>query len=262
MVYKETKIVAIIQARIGSKRLPRKILKKIGNRTIFEWIYYRLMFCNKLDQIVLSTSDSIENKVLIDIAQKHGLKHYAGSEIDLVDRMYKTAKKFNASAIVRITGDCPLVDPFIVDSLILKYLSKQPIDYASNSFPPTFPDGMDVEIISFKTLERLFNEVKDPLYREWITITIMKNPEKFKIFNMTQNTDMSNFRLTVDYSEDFELIKKIINSMHEEGNIFYLSDIIKFLKENPELILINKNRVDSIVINNIRSKSFADAKNI
>ncbi len=256
------KVIAIIQARIGSRRLPGKILKKICGRTLLEWIYYRLSFCQEIDKIVLSTSDSEENKELLALAGRIGLDSYAGSEIDLVDRIYRTAENFNAQAIVRITGDCPFVDPAVVDSLVRIYRQKAPtIDYVCNVLPPTFPDGLDVEVISLATLRGLFDEVKDPLYREWITITILENPNKFRIFNVKREPSLAAIRLTVDYPEDFELTERIIKNLHQEGKVFCLDDILKLFKSQPELLEINKNRVDMTIVNNIRSQAFADAKN-
>jgi len=251
------KIVAVIQARMESTRLPRKALKKILGKTLIEWIYYRLSFCNKIDEIVLSTSINKENDELVDLAEEIGLEYYRGSEMDLVSRLYETAKKFSADAIVRITGDCPLVDPRIVDNLVEKYLKdSKNIDYVCNVLPPTYPDGMDVEIISSEILEKLDKEVKDQLYREWITTTIMENPDRFKILNFPYKKNISDLRLTVDYPEDFELTEKIFENLHQEGNSFYLEDILEFLKKNPELVKINEKWADKGIANNYRSAEF------
>ena len=255
------KIVAVIQARMESTRLPRKALKKILGKTLIEWIYYRLSFCNKIDEIVLSTSINKENDELVDLAEEIGLEYYRGSEMNLVSRLYETAKKFSADAIVRITGDCPLVDPRIVDNLVEKYLKdSKNIDYVCNVLPPTYPDGMDVEIISSEILEKLDKEVKDQLYREWITTTIMENPDKYRILNVPYEKNISDLRLTVDYPEDFELAEKIFRSLHWEGKIFFLEDILRLFKKDPSLIEINKNRVDLGIINNVRSAEFHNLK--
>jgi len=254
------KIVAVIQARMGSTRLPQKAIKKILGKTLIEWAKYRLQFCETVDQIVLSTADTEENDILEEYAKEIGLEYYRGSEMDLVSRLYETAKKFSADAIVRITGDCPFVDPKIVDSLVKKYLEDQSIDYVCNILPPTYPDGMDIEIISLTALERLDKEVEDKLYREWITTTIMENPDKFKILNFPYEKNISDFRLTVDYPEDFELAERIFKNLHKEGKVFFLEDILELFKKQPELIKINENRVDKGIVDNYRSAEFHNLK--
>lgn len=257
------KIVAVIQARVGSKRLPKKALKKIAGKTLIEWIKYRLSFCRQIDQVVLSTADTKENDPLAKLAEKIGLEYYRGSENDLVSRIYETAKKFKADAIVRITGDCPLVDPGLVDEMVKIYKKKSPkIDYVANVLPPTFPDGSDIEIISTKTIERLDREVKNPLYREWITTTIMENPKKFKIHNLKNNKNLSFLRLTVDYPEDFRLAKNIFARLHKKNEVFGLKDILNLFKKEPSLIKINEKWVDKGVLNNIRSTEFHNLKKI
>ena len=251
------KIVAVIQARMGSTRLPQKAIKKILGKTLIEWAKYRLQFCETVDQIVLSTADTEDNDVLAEHAKKIGLEYYRGSEKDLVSRLLETARNFSADAIVRITGDCPLVDSKILDSLVDKYLENpKNIDYVCNILPPTYPDGMDVEIISSEILEKLDKEVKDQLYREWITTTIMENPDRFKILNFPYKKNISDLRLTVDYPEDFELTEKIFENLHQEGNSFYLEDILEFLKKNPELVKINEKWADKGIANNYRSAEF------
>jgi len=253
-------LVAVIQARMGSTRLPQKALKKIKDRTLIEWIKYRLSFCKEVDKVVFATSENKDNDPLAQHAEEIGLDYFRGSENDLIDRLLKTARKFKADAIVRITGDCPLVDPSLVDKLVKIYRGKENIDYITNVLPPTFPDGIDIEIISTKTLERLDKEVKNPLYREWITTTIMENLDKFNILNISNEENLFHLRLTVDYLEDFELVEKIIGKLHQEGKIFYLRDILDLFKKEPNLIKINEKWVDNNLVNNIRSNEFHNLK--
>lgn len=257
------KIIAVIQARIGSARLSKKVLRKINGKTLIEWINYRLSFCKEVNKIVLSTSVDSANDVLADLATEINLDYYRGSETDLVQRLNDTANKFHADAIVRITGDCPLVDPELVDKIVSIYRGKaDSLDYITNILPPTFPDGLDIEIISTPTLKRLDREVKDPLYREWITTTIMENLGSYKIFNYSNDKNISYLRLTVDYQEDLDLVSKIFDELHVEGKIFVLEDILALLKRKPELVEINKKWVDKTIINNIRSNEFHNLKNI
>jgi len=253
-------VIAIIQARMGSTRLPGKALKKILDKTLIEWIRYRLSFCKEVDRIVLSTSESKDNDPLAKHAEEIGLDCFRGSETDLVKRILETARKFKADAIIRVTGDCPLVDPALVDKLVKIYRDRKNLDYITNILPPTFPDGIDIEIISTKTLERLDREVKDPLYREWITTTIMENPDKFNVLNISNEENLFHLRLTVDYPEDFELVEEIFKKLYKEGSIFGLREILELFKKEPELIKINEKWVDKNVVNNIRSNEFHNLK--
>ena len=255
------KVVAVIQVRMGSTRLLQKVLLDISGKTAIEWIKYRLSFCKEIDKVVVSTSDSAENDPIEEITKDLDLEFYRGSEHDLVDRMYQTAKKFSADAIVRVTADCPLVDPSIVDGLVKKYRENpNDVDHVTNIFPPTYPDGMDVEVMPFRILEKLNQEVKDKLYREWLTITIMENPDNFDIINVPLDKNLSYLRLTVDYQEDLDLVTKIFEKIHKEGKVFGLNDILDLLRKEPELIEINKNRVDQGILNSIRSAEFHNLK--
>ncbi|MBU0660587.1 glycosyltransferase family protein [Patescibacteria group bacterium] len=255
------KVVAVIQVRMGSTRLPQKALLKIHKKTAIEWIKYRLSFCKEVDQVVLSTSDTAENDPLEILAGELGLGIYRGKEADLVDRLYQTAKKFNADAIVRVTGDCPLIDPHIVDTLIGVYRTNiGEYDHITNIFPPTYPDGLDIEVMPFSTLDRLNTEVDNSLYREWITTTIMEQPDKFRIKNISYTKNMSYLRMTLDYIEDLELIEQILIRLHQEGKVFFLEDILELLQKEPSLVAINKNRIDQGILDNIRSAEFHELK--
>lgn len=254
------KIIAVIQARMDSTRLREKALKKILDRTLIEWIKYRLSFCKEIDMVVLGTSENKDNDPLAKHAEDIGLDYFRGSESDLVERLLGTARKFKADAIIRVTGDCPLVDPGLVDKLVKIYRDRENLDYITNVLPPTFPDGIDIEIISTKTLERLDKEVKDPLYREWITTTIMENPDKFNVLNISSEENLFHLRLTVDYPEDFELVEEIFKKLHKEGEVFSLKDILNLIKQESELIKINEKWVDKDVVNDIRSNEFHNLK--
>lgn len=255
------KVVAVIQVRMGSTRLPGKAFIKMHGKTAIEWIIYRLSFSREIDQVVLSTSDTPENDPLEHLAQQLGLEYYRGSEQDLVDRLYQTAKKFQADAIVRITADCPLVDPEIVDQLVRIYRdTPDTVDHITNTFPPTYPDGLDVEVMPFSTLERLHKEVKNPLYREWITTTIMENPHTFQIVNISYTENFSYLRITLDYAEDLQLIEQIFMQLHKEGEVFTMNHMLDLFRRDSALIDINKQRIDQSILNNIRSSEFHTLK--
>ncbi|MFW9990413.1 MAG: cytidylyltransferase domain-containing protein, partial [Candidatus Odinarchaeota archaeon] len=148
------------------------------------------------------------------------------------------ARKFNGDIIVRITSDCPLIDPDLIDRGLNIFLNGD-YDYVSNGFPPTYPDGFDTEVFSYETLETAWKEARLPSEREHVTPYIWKNKDKFNQINFENDTDLSNFRLTVDTKEDFILIAKIIENFHDKWNSFRLKDVINFLKENTELLKIN-----------------------
>lgn len=236
------KIIACIQARIGSARLKGKVLKKVLGKTIVEHIFHRLKASREIDDIVLSTSTRKENDVLVKHARRIGLKYYRGGEKDLVSRLYKTILKFRADALVRVTGDCPLVDSDLVDKLTGIFRKfPQKFDYLTNIFPRTFPDGLDIELYPLSTLKLLFKKIsKKSPYRENFPSYILENSKTFHIFNLKNKENLSFLRLTVDYQEDLELISEIFKTLGKNGKIFKMRDIIKLLKKRPNLIKINQ----------------------
>jgi glutamate-1-semialdehyde 2,1-aminomutase len=229
-------IVAIVQARVGSTRLPGKVLKPILGIPMIELLINRLKKSKLLDEIIVATSNEASNIPLVDIARRLGLGIYSGSEIDVLDRYYKAAKEFDADVVVRITGDCPLIDPEIVDLVISKFLASHP-DYASNTLEPTFPDGLDVEVFSFNALAHAWTEASHSYDREHVTPYI-KNSNSFLRLNINSDEDFSGFRWTVDEREDFFLVEKIYE--YFSPNIYFgWNDVLELQKIKPELFSIN-----------------------
>ena len=167
-------IHAIVQIRSNSIRLPNKALMKIKNQTIIEILLKRLSNSRKVDEIIISTTNNNSDDFLAKKIKELGYKVFRGSEKDVLDRIYKTAKLFKTNTIVRITGDCPLIDPNILDNMIQLYLSTDS-DYVSDTTPPTFPDGLDVEVFSFKSLQIAHNESTKAYDREHVTPYIINN---------------------------------------------------------------------------------------
>jgi len=252
------KVIAVIQVRIGSTRLPRKAIRKIFGKTLVEWIAYRLSFSREIDGVVLSTANTRENDVLALHAKEISIPCYRGSESDLISRLLNTAEKFNADAIVRVTGDCPLVDPALLDRLVADYRKNSTtVDFLSTMHPPTFPDGLDLEILPMRTLRRLDSEVTDPLYREWLTTTILENLSRFNTRHLTHSPNISHMRFTVDYEEDMRFVAEIFRHLHTDGRVFTLTDILSLVKEKSELLAINEMRVDkSPVVKNVKNAAF------
>ena len=175
----ENKTIAIIQARLTSSRFPNKILQKIGNHTLIEFIINRLKNSKEIDQIIVAIPNNAKNKLIKKYLKNTRL--FFGSENDVLDRFYKTAKKFKAKNIVRICGDCPFVDSAIVDDMV-RIFKKKKIDYLSNTIKLSFPDGFDVEVFSYSVLKEIWKKAKKKYDREHVTPYILKN-KKFKKFN-------------------------------------------------------------------------------
>jgi len=233
----EKKITVMIQARTGSNRLPSKVLSNIENKSMIWHVINRVKKIKSVQQISLITTREKSDKVLLQIAENEGIIGFAGDTKDVLDRHYQCALKINADPIIRITGDCPLIDPFLVEDMLQFYL-KNNFDYVSNIHPPSYPDGLDTEIFSFDTLKNAVQNTKLNSEREHVTPYITKHPDLFKIYNFKNDKDLSNIRLTVDQKEDLELIRQIYSMMNSKPN-FSLNDILNLISEKPELLQIN-----------------------
>jgi len=232
-------IVAIIQARVGSTRLPGKVLKKIEGRTVLEHVINRVQAAKKIDDIVIATTVKKKDLEIVQLCAKLGISIFCGSEDDVLDRYYQTARLFKAEHIVRITSDCPLIDPMVIDEVIELYFQKK-ADYASNTMIKTFPDGLDTEVFSFKTLKIAWKNAKLSSEREHVTPYIWKNPNIFKIVNLKCEYNLNDKRWTIDEAEDFEFIKIIYKNLYLEDSLFGMRKILDFLKTHPEVEEINK----------------------
>jgi len=237
-------IVGVIQARANSTRLPGKVMMPILGKPILWHIYNRLKNCKLLKLVIISTGDLEKNSEITEFASNNSIPFFVGSETDLIDRLYKTAMNFQASAIVRITGDCPLVDPKIVDELVSEFVkNNDKYDIVTNCQTRTFPHGLDVEIYSLKCLTKLWNEIKEPELREWFPFYVNKNQSLFQILNIPNSKDLSNYRWTIDYPEDYEFVKQIYHKLYRDDSIFSMGDIIQLLQKQPELMKINSKYV-------------------
>lgn len=235
---KTQKILIIIQARMGSTRLPGKILKIVLGKPLLYFLIERLKLIKTPNELILAIAKGDINKPLINFAEKYNIKYNIGEEDDVLDRYYQTAKKFNGDVIVRITADCPLMDPDLIDKGLDIFLN-QKYDYLSNNHPETYPDGYDIEIFSFKALETAWKEAKLLSEREHVTPYLWKNPDKFKISVYRSEEDLSSFRITIDEPEDYELISKIYTEFKDNWINIRLKDVINYLRENPDIFKIN-----------------------
>ncbi|MCX9085017.1 MAG: glycosyltransferase family protein [Candidatus Methanoperedens sp.] len=233
------KVVAIIQARMGSTRLPGKVVKEIAGKPMLYHVINRVKHSKELNDIVIATTNLKEDSQILDLASELGVKSYAGSENDVLDRYYRSAIISKAEVIVRITADCPLVDPNVIDKVVRYYLIND-FDYVGTSIIPTYPDGIDVEVFSFTALEKAWSESKLSSEREHVTPYIWKNLNIFRIGNLKNDEDISYMRWSVDEQRDLEFVRKIYNNLYKKDEMFYIEDILNLLKKNPELEDINK----------------------
>lgn len=233
--------VVIVQARYGSTRLKGKIFKEISGKPMLWHVINRLSFCKMVDKIVVATTTDHEDDKTEQFCIDNNISCYRGDVDDVLSRYYETAKKFCADIIIRITSDCPLIDPVILDKMLEQLLSaSEPIDYFSNVIQRSFPRGLDIEIFSFEALEKAFNEARTNFDREHVTPYFYNNPDLFKTKNYLNDVDYSFHRWTVDTEEDFMLIEKIYHSLYKAEKIFLFEDILKLFEINPDLIKINQ----------------------
>ncbi len=229
-------VVAIIQARMGSTRFPGKMLKSLGNKPLIWHVVHRVQQATLVDKVVLATSINKNNEPLVKEVQTYGVDCFVGDENDVLDRFYQCAKKFKATTIVRVTGDCPFIDPEVIDAVISLFKNNK-LDYASNVLPPTYPDGLDVEVFSFAALEKAWKKAKLQSEREHVTPYIWKNQHIFKRMTHKNNEDLSSIRLTVDEEKDLVLANIILQKLGSDD--FRLKDIMKVIRLNPSFLKIN-----------------------
>jgi len=233
----EKKITVMIQARTGSSRLPGKVLSKIENKNMIWHVINRVKKIKSVQQIALITTNEESDQILLDISKDEDIIGFAGDETNVLNRHYQCALKISADPIIRITSDCPIIDPYLVEEMLQFFLTHN-YDYVSNIHPATYPDGLDVEIFSFQTLEKTFLDAKLNSEKEHVTPYMEKHPELFNTFNFENNEDLSNIRLTVDQKEDLELIQNLYSVMSPK-NDFGLNEIKDIFSKNPELFRIN-----------------------
>ncbi len=232
------KVVAIVQARMGSTRLPNKVMKLIGGTPMIELLLARLVQSSEVDQVVVATSIDDRNLPLVNHIRKLGYECEQGSENDVLDRYVMAAKKHLADVVVRITGDCPLIDPNLVDEVVRGFKNSK-VDYFSNIDPPTFPDGLDIEVFTFSALERAGKESFVPGDHEHVT-PYLRNSGKFTTASLQYFQDLSKSRWTVDDPADFTVIENVFRHFHPSID-FSWTDVHNLQIQNPELFSMNQN---------------------
>lgn len=231
-------VIAIIQARMGSSRRPSKVLAKIQGVPMLQHVLSRVEICDGLSKIVVATTENSEDDPLVEWCKSKNINVFRGSSENVLSRFYHCALDFKADVIVRITADDPLKDPHVIDLAINTLIQDETLDYVSNTIDPSYPEGIDVEVFRYRALEIAHKSAYKKIDQEHVTPYIWSNPGVFKIHNFYAKEDTSEFRLTVDYEDDLEVVSAILS--HFKGNQYVgYEEIIEFLRDSPEIRQIN-----------------------
>ena len=221
-----------------STRLPGKIMKEVLGRPLLSYLLERVQCCEGIEDIIIATTLNPEDDSIVTFGNKKGVKVFRGSENNVLERFHEAATRFDAKHIMRLTADCPLIDPEFLDMLMEFYFSEN-FDYVSNSIDPTLPDGLDAEIFTFEVLSYAHKQAFLLSELEHVTQYILNHPEIFKIGSWTYQEDLSMLRWTVDEPEDFEFVRQVIEILYHKNRNFRMKDILQLLKQEPDLAQIN-----------------------
>jgi spore coat polysaccharide biosynthesis protein SpsF len=235
-------IIGILQARCSSTRLPGKVLRPIMGKPMLLQQIERLQRSKHLSKIVVATSDTPDDDPLAILCLSHKIGCYRGDLNDVLDRFYQAAVKYNALHIARLTGDCPLTDPAVIDHVIESY-TESGVDYASNALEPSYPDGLDVEIFNIATLKQAWEKAQLPSEREHVTPYIHKHPDIFKLLSVKHTEDLSARRWTVDNPEDFDFVSRVYDALYPQNPKFNTADILRLIRSEPYLTSVNSHLV-------------------
>ena len=232
-------VIVIIQARMGSTRLPGKVMMPLAGKPAIQHVIERAKLIPGISKVTMATPISSEDGPLVQFCKSMDVPVFRGSENDVLDRYYQAALLHQADIVVRITGDCPLIDPMESGKVIKKILEMD-ADYVSNTNPPMLPDGLDTEALNIDALKTSWENARKNSEREHVTLYICSNPQEFKIGSVLYQDDFSQYRLTLDEMADYLLLKKIFSDLEERGQFGYLNELILILKSNPEFLKINR----------------------
>ncbi|MEC2057796.1 glycosyltransferase family protein [Peribacillus psychrosaccharolyticus] len=233
------KIVAIIQARMGSTRLPGKVMKEVLGKSLLEYQIERVRRSQSIQNLIVATTQRETEQPIIDLCEKVKVPCYRGAEEDVLERFYEAAIHYEADAVVRLTSDCPLIDPLIIDKVVNEFRNSTRYDYVSNTIKRTYPRGFDIEVFSMDALKQCHRETTNAGYREHVTPYLYKHPERFIIGQVTHSSSLQHHRLTVDTEEDLLLVRLIIEHLYKKNQSFSLEDILYLLQKNPKWNLLN-----------------------
>lgn len=229
--------IAIIQARMGSTRLPGKVLMLLEDKTVIEHVINRVKASKYINEVIVATSIQKEDLAIVSLCAKLGVRIFCGSENDVLDRYYQVSKLLKPDNIIRITADCPVIDPEVIDIVIKKHLDEDN-DYTSNTLQETFPDGLDTEIMKFEVLAEAWKEAHMASQREHVTQYIIHN-DKYKKGSVESKKNLNHERWTLDTKNDLELLKNVYASLYQNNPLFNMTDILGFLDSNLQYRKIN-----------------------
>lgn len=230
-------IVAIIQARMGSSRLPGKVLKDLGGETVLARVVRRLRRSRQISRIVVATTTAPGDEAIVAECDRLQVLCFRGAEQDVLDRYYQAARAKATDAVVRVTSDCPLIDPELADETVGVFRTER-ADYASNVFPRTYPRGLDTEVFTFDALERAWREAREPHQREHVTAYLYEHPQIFRLASLSGAADYSRYRWTLDTREDLELLRAIY-SRFDGRDDFSWQEVLRLMEREPELADLN-----------------------
>ena len=229
---------AIVQARMGSSRLPGKVLRSICGRPMLARLLDRLGRARSIAGTLVATTTDATDDALCAWCEAEGQTYFRGSERDVLERYVRAARSIDAAGVVRITGDCPLIDPEIVDAVVERFRAGD-LDYASNLFPPTYPDGLDVEVVTRDALDCAAAEAERRSDREHVTPFIWRNRERFRQVHLTREPSLAELRLTVDHADDLKFVEEVFRALECKQPTFGLEQLLALLHERPELRALN-----------------------
>ncbi|HEY9900174.1 MAG TPA: glycosyltransferase family protein [Pantanalinema sp.] len=235
--------VAIIQARMGSSRLPGKILMPLGDRTVLEHVVARTRACPLIDEVVVATTQGPQDDVLLPVLERLGVPCFRGSEGDVLERYYQAALQQRADVVVRVTSDCPLLDPQVLTRLLEAFFvaraGETPCDYLSNTLTRTFPRGLDAEVFSFEALAQAHAEAREPYEREHVTPFLYFHPDRFALNDFRDDADASGHRWTLDTIDDYRLIEALYAALYRPNELFSTREALSYLDRHPQLVQLN-----------------------
>jgi spore coat polysaccharide biosynthesis protein SpsF (cytidylyltransferase family) len=234
--------IAIIQARTGSTRLPGKVLMRICGKSVLEHVVERVMACSLIDEIFVATTIAKDDIGIVKLCCSRNIRVFCGSENDVLDRFYQLAKLIQPTNIVRITSDCPIIDPIVIDNIISQHMFRG-VDYTSNTLIETYPDGLDTEVFTYKALNKAWTNAKLNSEREHVTPYIKNHSEKFTHHSVISVIDYSKKRWTLDTEQDFQLISFIFENLYPTKNNFGIDDVLSLLERYPEIEHLNAETV-------------------
>jgi len=234
------KTIAVIQARMGSSRLPGKMLMPLAGRPVIRHVYDRARMIAGLDDVLVATTVAPGDDPLADYCEKHGMAVFRGSEEDVLDRFVQAGRQSGADVVMRLTGDCPLLDPAKSAMVLDAFRACEGCEYAGNIEPPYLPDGLDTEVVALAVLERIRQSVDDTRWREHVTLYIREHPDRFKLVNVREDGDYSDQRWTLDHAEDMTMLAAVMEELGRRGQFGYFKEVLAVVSDHPEFTAANR----------------------